>query len=108
MPFLIVSTIGVFLSRKSRVADHRGRQITPYLPKETFSAKSTQCIPLKAYMKLYATSLWTYKPGMRKEILFWGPGGKYYYSRAKFLGRRLLIEVQRSLVALEDATAVWK
>ena len=37
----------------------------PYLPKETFSAKSTQYISLKAYKKLYTASLWTHKPGNR-------------------------------------------
>ena len=63
MPFVIVSrTIGVFLSRKSRVVDIRDRQITPYLPNEMFSVKSTQYISLKAYKKLYITSLWTHKP----------------------------------------------
>ena len=37
----------------------------------------------------------------------WGGGAKYYYSRTKFLGHAHLIEVQRSLVAPEGATAVW-
>ena len=60
VPFLIVSrTWCIFLLRKSRVANHRGKQITPYLLKETFSAKSTQYTSLKAYKKLYASSLWT-------------------------------------------------
>ena len=49
----------MFLLRKSQIADHQGRQTMPYLPNETFSAKSTQYMSLKAYKKLYATSLWT-------------------------------------------------
>ena len=49
-----------FLSRKNRVTDHRSRQLTPYLPKEKFSA---QYISFKAYKKLYVASFWTYKPG---------------------------------------------
>ena len=46
----------------------------------------------------------------RKEVLF--GGGKVLLlfarkARAKFFGHAHLIEVQRALVALEGATAVW-
>ena len=46
-----------FSSRESRVADHRGRQITLYLPNKIFSAKSTRCRALKAYKELYDASM---------------------------------------------------
>ena len=65
VPFVIVSRInGASLLRKSQITDHCGRHITPYLPNEMFSAKFTQYMSLKAYKKLYITSLWTYKPDM--------------------------------------------
>ena len=37
-----------FLLRKSRVANHHVRQMTPYLPNKTFLVKSTQYISLKS------------------------------------------------------------
>ena len=65
MPFLIISrTIGVFFVKEPSCPDHRSSQIMPYLPNDMFSAKFTQYISLKAYKKLYAASLWTYKPDM--------------------------------------------
>ena len=60
--FLVVSsTIGVLLVTESGVTNHHGRQIVPYLPNKTFSAKSTQFKSLKAYKEPYDASLWTCK-----------------------------------------------
>ena len=53
-----------FLSRESQVADHHGRQITPYLPSKTFSAKAIHYKSLEACDEPYDASLWTYKQGM--------------------------------------------
>ena len=54
---------------------------------------------------------WYVNHRRRKEVLFGGGGGKVLLfaceARAKNLGHAHLIEVQRALVALEGATAVW-
>ena len=43
----------------------------------------------------------------RRKFCLGGGGAKYYHLCAKNLGHAHLIEVQRALMALEGATAVW-
>ena len=47
------------MKERSRWSLLQTKLIMPYLPNKIFSVKSTLCISLKVYKKLYITSLWT-------------------------------------------------